>query len=204
VSALLQEKEPELEDKAVTELTEYKEDLVDKLDTYLDETSKEFVETHKPEIQDSLKVSVYEDLINHIQEGFRKFNVKIPESEMDFSIELKEDLETAESRINSLMQENMELKNEILKEKCLRIRSEKTKNISDMDKAKLDGLMDSVEFEDELVFEQKLDTMISKFLGEEINDENIFNEDLESLHTDFEKSKNSNEKYVNEWNTFLK
>lgn len=203
VSAIIKEKGPEIEDKAVTELTEFKTELVDKLSVYLDKSANEFVEKYEPDIKESLKASVYENLFENLMDVFRKFNVNIPEREFDISSKLQEEIERLEAKVNSLVNENMNLEDKVLKEKCIRIRSEKTKDMSSVQKEKLDNLMESVEFSDEHIFEQKLDTMISTFLNANVKEEQFFKENMYDEDDTKKFINENNEDFVNEWVGYL-
>jgi DNA anti-recombination protein RmuC len=152
-----------LRDEIVTEATEFKEKLIDTIDRVLDETVNEFYEKYEDNITDDIKLVFYEKFFNDVKSSFEKHNFNLHESDIDVVSSLKKKLEEKDSELNEKIQHIYNLQDELLGEQVKVILNEKTKELTDMEKNKLFGLLEDVEFNSVEEAERKIDLFMEKF-----------------------------------------
>lgn len=161
----------ELRDEIITEAEEYKNKLIDTLDTFLDETVNEFFEKYEDQIEDDIKLVFYENFFNHVKEGFEKHNFELNESDIDIISSLKKELKRKDETINEKTEEIYNLRDSVLKEQATVMLNEKTKDMTDMEKSKLYGLLEDVDFSSVEEAKKKVDLFIEKFNDVELENE---------------------------------
>ena len=152
-----------MENKYKTELDESieetKEELSEKVDTYLNYVVEEWMKENELAVERGLKGEIAEDFISGLKQLFEDHYVDVPDEKYDVLeaqsekiTELEGKLDEAISNIVSLRQE----KTSLIKERAI---SEATEDLADTEIEKFKSLTGDVEFTDESSFKEKLDTL---------------------------------------------
>ena len=152
-----------MENKYKTELDESieetKEELSEKVDTYLNYVVEEWMKENELAVERGLKGEIAEDFISGLKQLFEDHYVDVPDEKYDVLeaqsekiTELEGKLDEAISNIVSLRQE----KTSLIKERAI---SEATGDLADTEIEKFKSLTGDVEFTDESSFKEKLDTL---------------------------------------------
>jgi hypothetical protein len=123
------------------------EDLVEKVDQYLDYVIEGWMEDNKVAIESNIKVEVAESLLGGIKSLVSEHNLEIDEQEIDRVAEVEEKLEEQTSKYNEVVEEMMALKEEKQKLELQRSFKEIAEGLTDTQVEKLATLAEGVSFE---------------------------------------------------------
>ena len=163
VKSKIRDEVTRLEGQYKTELDESieqtKEELSEKVDTYLNYVVEEWMKENELAVERGLKGEIAEDFISGLKQLFEDHYVDVPDEKYDVLeaqsekiTELEGKLDEAISNIVSLRQE----KTSLIKERAI---SEATGDLADTEIEKFKSLTGDVEFTDESSFKEKLDTL---------------------------------------------
>lgn len=184
VQAQLQEEKTKLEEQFDTLLVQAKEelqaDLVEKLDQYTTYAAEQWMEENRVAIESALKSEITEDFINGLKGLFTEHYIEIPEDKVDVLGQMAEKVQELEDRLNSAINENMELKGQVDESVRERILADVSEGLAATQVEKLAALAEGVDFDNSDNFKKKLElvkdnyfpsTTSSKQLNEEAEDE---------------------------------
>jgi hypothetical protein len=160
-------KEVELEEANRAEIAEFKEDMVNQIDEYLNYFVEEFVTENEQVIESHVKVKTAEKVLSTFVNIVNDFNLELSEEKADNT----EEIESLKAENNKLHNKIMESRKEIdlvkkaamIAEKCAALETE-------VEKDRLVQLAETVEFEED-VFEGKLDVLVGQIIAERKSDE---------------------------------
>lgn len=154
-------KETELEEKFKADFIAEKEELINKLDSYLDHFCTEFVENNKNVIEENVKVKTAEKILALFESIVNDFNLQLNENK----IEDGEKLEEAKQEIVKLTNQLIESKKEIkIREKAALVYEASTQLSTDMEKGKLLEYANKLSFDD--LFEKKIGAFVKNLITE--------------------------------------
>ena len=170
VSETIAEKEKvlaeELDTKYEKVFQEEKEQLIDSIDSYMEDTVKEFVSENKVKIQNTMVVEKAKNIIQGIQKVFEENGISLPENDTDIVKEMNESNTQLNNKVNRLMIENNELRKEMLEaEKAIAFMQE-TKDLSEISKEKCMNMMEGMVVESIEDFKAKLEIVKSNLITE--------------------------------------
>ena len=184
VQAQLQEEKTKLEEEFATLLVQVKEelqaDLVEKLDQYTTYAAEQWMEENRVAIESALKSEITEDFINGLKGLFTEHYIEIPEDKVDVLGQMAEKVQELEDKLNSAINENMELKGQVDESVRERILADVSEGLAATQVEKLAALAEGVDFDNSDNFKKKLElvkdnyfpsTNSSKQLNEEAEDE---------------------------------
>jgi hypothetical protein len=192
VKELTAEKEAQLEEEQNQKIEEIKDDLSEKVDSYLNYVSESWVTENELAIERGLKSELTEDFINGLKKLFEEHYVEVPEDKFDVVEELAQRLDDMEEKLNEEVASNISALQDIEELQREKIISEASKDLADSEIEKLKELAEDVDYEDEGNFVEKVSTLKEAyFKGEKleaVSDESnvAFNE------TDEENKENIN------------
>ena len=164
VSELKESIETEMEAAQLTETTEFKEELIDKLDTYLSMIAEEYMEKNKVAIEGNLKLERLEEMHGELSETFKKYGINIPEDQATFVSEAEEKIETMKDELNEATNKVIELERETLKLNANTVFENETTELSMNQREELKQIMEDIEVDDLEAFKSKIKIMKDNFL----------------------------------------
>ena len=159
VKELSAEKEAQLEEEQNQKIEEIKDDLSEKVDSYLNYVSESWVKENELAIERGLKSELTEDFINGLKKLFEEHYVEVPEDKFDVVEELAARLDDMEDKLNEEVASNISALQDIEELQREKIISEASKDLADSEIEKLKVLAEDVDYEDEENFVEKVSTL---------------------------------------------
>lgn len=123
------------------------EDLVEKVDQYLDYVIEGWMEDNKVEIESNIKVEVAESLLGGIKSLVSEHNLEIDEETIDRVAEAEEKLEESTAKYNEVVEELMAIKEEKQQLEIQKSFKDIAEGLTDTQTEKLATLAEGVTFE---------------------------------------------------------
>lgn len=145
-----------LEEQTSTQLVEFKEALVEKVDGYLNYVVEQYMEENKLAVESGLRTEIAEDFISGMKTLFKEHFIEVPEEKYDVLEELQTKSETLQSSLNDAITESIELAKELNALKAASILDEQTKDLAATEAEKLKKLVEGVDFDSEDLYREKV------------------------------------------------
>ena len=147
------------EEKLVEEVASIKEELKDRLDSYLEYVADEWTQENQLAVQSGLKEEMTESFITGMKSLFEEHYVSIPEEKYDVIESMVDKLDEMEGKLNEQIEKNVALNKRLAESVSDVVFAEVTDGLAQTQKDKLAGLVDNVEFESETAYREKLNTL---------------------------------------------
>lgn len=147
------------------EITSTKEDLVEKVDSYLNYVVENWMEENKVAIQTGLRTEIAEDFMNKMKDLFTESYIDVPESKIDLVDELAETVEELEEKLNAQTGKAIEMAEELESFKRDAIIREASRDLVETQVEKLKSLVDDIDFDDEATFAKKVATVKESYFN---------------------------------------
>ena len=137
----------------------FKEELTEKVDTYLNYVVEEWTKENELAIERGLKGEIAEDFISGLKQLFEDHYIDVPDEKYDVLEAQSEKISELEEKLNEAIQKNVNLSSSnetLVREQVI---SEVSEDLADTEIEKFKSLTQDVEFGDEETFRQKLDTL---------------------------------------------
>jgi hypothetical protein len=169
VKAKLSEEIDRLEEAYQAELSEEisktKEDLVEKVDSYLNYVVETWMEENRLAVQAGLRTEIAETFMGKLKDLFVESYVEVPESKVDLIDELATANEELEESFNEAMAKSIALTEEIESLKRAAIIREAARDLAETQVEKLKTLVEDIDFEDEETFSVKVATIKESYFS---------------------------------------
>ena len=157
----------ELEDIVAEEasaiVAEMHEELMDKVDSYMNYLSEQWLEQNEVAIEEGLRAEVTEDFIAGLKVLFKEHYIEVPEEKYDVLGEMQEAIESLNAQINESIAQNIELKSQLDESTREAVFVKATADLAQTEVEKLRGLVEDVEFENPAIFQQKLSVIKNNY-----------------------------------------
>ena len=140
-------------EEAVTGLAE---ELVDKIDDFLDEAIERWYEDNKIAIDSSIRADIAENLLDGIRSVFEANYVSVPEDKIDLVDDLVTKVADLEDKLNEEIRYGMETKNQLTALKKAAVVEAVSNTLTDVQKEKLVSLAEGVDYTDDATYKEKL------------------------------------------------
>ena len=183
VSSRISEVKETLEEEKTQAIEEAKEDMVDKIDSYLTYVTEEWKKENQLAIERGLKGEIAEDFITGLKSLFEDHYIDVPNEKYDILEAQTKEIEELKAKVNDLMEQDKTAKNrvgELVRESLI---SEVSKDLAETEKEKFHSLTADVEFSGEESFKEKLSTLKESYFPSEKKVEEVLSEDAESPKT---------------------
>lgn len=145
-----------LEEKAAQQITEAKEEMVEKVDAYLSYVVEQWMENNQLAVDNGLRTEIAEDFITGLKSLFAEHYIDVPQEKYDVLGDMQGNIAGLEEKLNATVNENVELKSEIVELKKNKIFEAQTKDLAATEAEKLRKLIEGVDFEEEKLFAEKI------------------------------------------------
>lgn len=157
--------EAEYQAELQEEITRTKEDLVEKVDSYLNYVVEQWMEDNKLAIQSGLRTEIAENFMGSLKDLFVESYIEVPESKVDLVDELATANEELEEQANAAQAKAMELAEQLEGYKRTAIIAEASKGLADTQAEKLAKLCEDVDFGNEETFASKVATIKESYFS---------------------------------------
>lgn len=141
------------------------ENLVEHVDNYLNYVISEWMEENKVAIERGLRTEIAENFIHGLKSLFESSFIDVPQEKYNILDDLYEANEELQGNINSLIKENMSLKNEITARLCAEAFIEEAQGLADTQVEKLAKLAEGIEFNDVDQYRQKVSLLKESYFS---------------------------------------
>ena len=141
------------------EIEEIKLELTERVDSYLEYVSSEWLEENALAVESGLKTEITESFMDGMKNLFEAHYVSMPEEKYDVLESMVEKLDEMETKLNEQIQKNIALNTKLAESSADRIFNQVSEGLAVSQKDKLATLVESVEFESEADYYQKLVTL---------------------------------------------
>ena len=145
-----------LEEKYAEEFTEYKEGVVEKIDSYLNYVVENYIEENKLAVESGLRSEIAEDFMSGLKALFKEHYIEVPEEKYDVISELQDKVTELEEGLNSQLENNVNLNTEVTDLRKKLIIKEMSKDLADTEANKLAKLLEGVEFDNADFYKEKV------------------------------------------------
>ena len=147
------------EEKLVEEVATIKEELKDRIDSYLEYVADEWLEENKLAAETGLKTEMTESFLEGMKSLFEEHYVNIPEEKYDVLNSMVEKLDEMEDKLNEQIEKNVSLTKRLSESTADVIFADVCEGLADTQKDKLVQLAENVGFESEEAYREKLVTL---------------------------------------------
>lgn len=166
VNEQIEQLDAEYATKLEEETKAINENLVAKVDEYLEYVVSEWMEENKLSIESGIKAEIVEDFMTGLKNLFVEHYIDIPEEKVDMVEELAAKVETLESELDKAVTENVNLNGQIGNYKKETILAQVSEGLTDVQSAKLKSLAENIEFVSEEDYKEKLNLTKKKYFEE--------------------------------------
>ena len=151
--------EEEFEQKLVEEVAAEKEALQERVDSYLEYVSDEWMDENQLAIEHGLKTELTESFLSGMKSLFEENYVSIPDDKYDVLESMVEKLDDMETKLNEQIEKNINLNSRLAESVADGILESVSGGLAATQKEKLASLAESVEFESDEEYREKLETL---------------------------------------------
>ena len=141
------------------EMEAFKDELTEKVDTYLNYVVEEWSKENELAIERGLKGEIAEDFISGLKQLFEDHYIDVPDEKYDVLEAQSEKIAELEERLNEEIGKNVEMaqsNSELVREQVI---AEVSEDLADTEIEKFKSLVEDVEFTDEESFKEKVSTI---------------------------------------------
>ena len=159
VNEQLEVVESKFADSLSEETATISEELVERVDTYLDYVVEQWMESNSVAVERGLKAEIVENFMRGLKGLFEENFIDIPDEAVDVAEELADRCEALESAINEEIEKNVELTAQIKEFERDFAFAQVSEGLTDTQVAKLQSLSEAVDFEDVNTYAKKIATL---------------------------------------------
>jgi len=141
------------------EVAEMKSALTERVDSYLEYVADEWFTENMISIEKGLKIDMTESFLSGMKDLFEAHYVEIPEDKYDVLHSMTNKLDEMESKLNEQIEKNVSLNARLSESVADGIVDQVSEGLAQTQKEKLASLAESVEFESETQYREKLETL---------------------------------------------
>ena len=149
--------EERYEARLAEELEGMKGALTERVDSYLEYVSAEWLEENQLAVESGLKSEMTESFLSGMRGLFEEHYVNIPEEKYDVVHNMVEKLDEMETKLNEQIEKNINLNKRLAESVADGILDQVSEGLAQTQKEKLASLSESVEFESEEEYREKLE-----------------------------------------------
>ena len=165
VSEIKENIEAEYDKKLQEEVEEMKVSLQERVDSYLEYVSEEWMTENQLAIEHGLKTEMTESFLGGMKSLFEEHYVTIPEDKYDVLESMVEKLDDMETKLNEQIEKNVGLNKRLGESVASNILDQVSEGLAATQKEKLASLSESVEFESESEYREKLEVLKESYFS---------------------------------------
>lgn len=168
--------EDEYQEKLESEVEATRDDLVEKVDNYLNYVVEQWMEENKLAIHQGLRTEIAEGFMNNLKDLFVESYVDVPESKIDLVDDLADQVEELEEQLFKTTTDAIKLSEEVTELKRSAIIAEATADLAETQQEKMVSLCADLDFDDEESFAAKVVTVKESYFTKTAQTETVLEE----------------------------
>ena len=165
VAQVKEELEGLYEERLVEEVEEIKTALNERVDSYLEYVADEWFNENALAVEQGLKSEITESFLTGMKGLFEEHYVSIPEDKYDVLNSMVEKLDEMETKLNEQIEKNVSLNKRLAESVAEGILDQVSEGLAQTQKEKLASLAESVEFESEEEYREKLEMLKESYFS---------------------------------------
>ena len=153
------------------EIETFKDELTEKVDTYLNYVVDEWTKENELAIERGLKGEIAEDFISGLKQLFEDHYIDVPDEKYDVLEAQSEKISELEGKLNEAIQKNVSFKDSNSKLVREQVISDVSEDLADTEIEKFKSLTNDIDFTDEDSFREKLDTLKDSYFPKIVADD---------------------------------
>ena len=153
------------------EIETFKDELTEKVDTYLNYVVDEWTKENELAIERGLKGEIAEDFISGLKQLFEDHYIDVPDEKYDVLEAQSEKISELEGKLNEAIQKNVSFKDSNSKLVREQVISDVSEDLADTEIEKFKSLTNDIDFTDEESFREKLDTLKDSYFPKIVADD---------------------------------
>ena len=141
------------------QVAEFKNEMTERVDSYLEYVSSEWLEENQLTVEEGLKSEMSESFLTGMKQLFEEHYVSIPEDRYDVLESMVNKLDEMEGKLNEQIDRNVALNRRLAESTSDGVLSDVSEGLAVTQKEKLATLAESVEFDSETDYREKLVTL---------------------------------------------
>jgi AcrR family transcriptional regulator len=138
------------------EVSDVKNELVEKVDSYLNYVVSNWMETNEVAVTEGLRTEIAEDFMTSLQSVFKEHYIDVPEGKVDLVDELSASVAELEETLNKTTEDNIKLHESVQTLERAEVVREQSSGLADTEAEKLGTLVEDIEFDNKDNFEMKV------------------------------------------------
>ena len=167
VTELREAMEAHYEAKLVEEVEGMKDELIERVDSYLEYVADEWLQENALQVERGIRTEMTESFLEGMRGLFEDHYVSIPDDKYDVLESMVSKLDEMESRLNEQIETNISLNKRLGESTADGIFREVADGLAETQKEKLGSLSEGVEFESEKAYREKLVTLRESYFPSE-------------------------------------
>ena len=190
----------------VEDVNAIKEEMAEKMDSYMDYVVEQWSEENKLAIEQGLKNELIEDFMKGLKGLFEEHYIDIPEEKVDVVEELAAKNEELQAQLNAEIERNVEIKKDLDENSKDKMVDTVSEGLTETQKDKFKTLAEGIDFSDKETYQKKLETIKESYFVEETQKEvtSPIGDTEEPLDEEIKQPKGSMAGYVNAISRSLK
>ena len=165
VKEIAEEMQADYDKKLTEETSKSKDELVEKVDSYLAYVVEEWMKENELALERGIKGEIAEDFISGLKKLFEDHYIDVPDEKYNVLEDQSSKIEELEKKLNESIEKNVELSKENGNFKRQTIIDEASEDLADTQKEKFNKLAEEVEYSNEEDFTAKVKTIKESYFG---------------------------------------
>jgi len=165
VKEIAEEMQADYDKKLTEETSKSKDELVEKVDSYLAYVVEEWMKENELALERGIKGEIAEDFISGLKKLFEDHYIDVPDEKYNVLEDQSSKIEELEKKLNESIEKNVELSKENGNFKRQSIIDEASEDLADTQKEKFNKLAEEVEYSNEEDFTAKVKTIKESYFG---------------------------------------
>ena len=144
---------------------ELKTSLQERVDAYLEYVCEEWMTENELAVEHGIKSEMTESFLSGMKSLFEEHYVTIPEDKYDVLESMVEKLDDMETKLNEQIDKNIGLNKRLAESSAQDVLTQVSSGLAETQKEKLASLAESVEFESEEEYREKLETLKESYFS---------------------------------------
>ena len=172
VKEIAEQMEADVQTNYEQDLAKAKEELTEKVDSYLSYVVEEWMKENEIALERGIKGEIAEDFISGLKKLFAEHYIDVPDEKYNVLEEQASKIDDLEKKLNEQIEKNVELNKDNAEKTRNEIMSEVAADLADTAKEKFAKLAEEIEWSDAESFKTKCETIKESYFGkkEEVKD----------------------------------
>ena len=150
-----------------------RDELVEKVDGYLNYVVENWMEENRVAVENGLRTEIAESFMEALKGVFTEHYIDVPESKVDMVDDLAEQVQELEEQLTKATEDNIRLNESVSEFRRSEILAEASKDLAVTEAEKLKTLAEDVDFEDAETFAKKVATLKESYFAKKTVTESV-------------------------------